>query len=158
MTEALLSSVLCTVAGLTLSPGPLIEEEEKGPGTHCLHMLHNPKNLGGLDTIVNYSASLIRIPVCDIIVHLPYYIAIMCMCELPTDDCILTLLHLSVFLIHVYTENLRVFLRKRDACANSVYQALSPPLRSQGLRMRLLLVMILLAPAGSCLDCCLSIY
>ena len=54
----------------------------------------------------------------------------MCMCELPTDNRILTPLHLSVFLIHVYAENLRVFLRKRDACANSVYQALSPPLRS----------------------------
>ena len=35
-------------------------------------MLRYPKNLGGLDTIVNYSASLICIPVCDIIVHLPF--------------------------------------------------------------------------------------
>ena len=48
------------------------EEEEKGPGTHCLHMLRYPKNLRGLNTIVNYSASLICTPVCDIIVHLPF--------------------------------------------------------------------------------------
>ena len=55
-------------AQVSLVPRPF-EEEEKGPGTHCLRMLRYPKNLGGLDTIVNYSASLIRIPVCDIIVH-----------------------------------------------------------------------------------------
>ena len=55
---------------ISLVPRPF-EEEEKGPGTHCLHMLRYPKNLGGLDTIVNYSASLIRIPVSNLIVHLP---------------------------------------------------------------------------------------
>ena len=30
------------------------EEEEKGPGTHCLRMLRYPKNLRGSDTIVNF--------------------------------------------------------------------------------------------------------
>ena len=33
------------IVGLTSSSGPL--REEKGPGTHCLHMLHYPKNLRG---------------------------------------------------------------------------------------------------------------
>ena len=61
----------------SLVPRPF-EEEEKGPGTHCLCLLRYPKNLGGLDTIVNYSASLIRIPVCDIIVHLPF--ELLCAC------------------------------------------------------------------------------
>ena len=52
----------------SLVPMPF-EEEEKEPGTHCLRMLRYPKNLGGLDTIVNYSTSLIRMPVCNIMYH-----------------------------------------------------------------------------------------
>ena len=72
-------------------------------------MLRYPKNLGGLDTIVNYSASLIRIPVCDIIVHLPsnYYVHV-----LATHR---RLYYYSASLvsiiIHVYAVNLRVILR-----------------------------------------------
>ena len=61
----------CDLVHTSLVPRPF-EGEEKGPGTHCLHMLRYPKNLGGLDTIVNYSASLIRIPVHDINVHSPF--------------------------------------------------------------------------------------
>ena len=39
----------------SLVPRPFEEEEEeKGPGTHCLHMLHYPKNLRGSDTIVYF--------------------------------------------------------------------------------------------------------
>ena len=42
-------------------------------------MLRYPKNLGGLDTIINHSGSLIRIPVnCDIIVHLPFKLLSAC--------------------------------------------------------------------------------
>ena len=74
------------------------EEEEKESGTQCLRMLHYLKNLGGLDTRVNYSASLIRIPVCDIIVHLPFELLCVRVSYIPTDVRILTLLHLSVFL------------------------------------------------------------
>ena len=38
----------------SLVPRPFKEEEEKGPGTHCLHMLWYPKNLRGSDTIVYF--------------------------------------------------------------------------------------------------------
>ena len=54
---------------ISLVPRPL---EGEGPGTHCSRMLRYPKDLGGLDTIVNYSASLIRIPVRDNNVYLPF--------------------------------------------------------------------------------------
>ena len=37
-----------------------------------------PKDLGGLDTIVNYSASLIRIPVRDNNVYLPFELYVIC--------------------------------------------------------------------------------
>ena len=78
------------------------EEEKKGPGTHCLRMLSYPKNLGGLDTIVNYSASLIRIPVCDIILHLPFELLRARVSY--SDVSILTPLHLLVFYPRVHRE------------------------------------------------------
>ena len=59
----------------SLVPRPL---EGEGPGTHCSRMLCYPKNLGGLDTIVNYSASLIRIPVRDNNVYLPFELYVIC--------------------------------------------------------------------------------
>ena len=94
-------------------------------------MLRYPKNLVGLDTIVNYSASLIRIPVCDIIVHLPlnYYVHV-----LATHRRLYSYsASLVSIIIHVYAVNLRIinfyseFYGKQDVCANGVYQALSPP-------------------------------
>ena len=92
----------------SLVPRPF-EEEEKGPGTHCLRMLRYPKNLGGLDTIVNYSASLIRIPVCDIIVHLPsnYYVHVLATHRRSYSYSA----SLVSIIIHVYAVNLRIILR-----------------------------------------------
>ena len=75
LARALVGSAVC-MHMFSLVPRPF--EEEKGPGIHCLRMLRYPKNLGGLDTIVNYSASLIRIPVSDIIVHLPFELICAC--------------------------------------------------------------------------------
>ena len=77
------------------------EEEEKGPGTHRLHMLCYPKNHEGLDTTVNYSASLICIHIPlrnNIIIITLAFRTIICKCEQPADDRILTPLRLSVFL------------------------------------------------------------
>ena len=92
----------------SLVPRPF-EEEEKGPGTHCLRMLRYPKNLGGLDTIVNYSASLIRIPVCDITVHLPsnYYVHVLATHRRSYSYSA----SLVSIIIHVYAVNLRIILR-----------------------------------------------
>ena len=89
----------------SLVPRPY-EEEEKGPGTHCLRMLRYPKNLGGLDTIVNYSASLIRIPVCDICIS-NYYVH-MRATHRPSYSYSASLVSI---IIHVYAVNLRVILR-----------------------------------------------
>ena len=38
----------------SLVPRPFEEEEEKGPGTHCLRMLRYPKNLRRSDTTVYF--------------------------------------------------------------------------------------------------------
>ena len=38
----------------SLVPRPFEEEEEKGPGTHCLRMLRYPKNLRESDTIAYF--------------------------------------------------------------------------------------------------------
>ena len=48
--------VRACMSTVSLVPRPFEEEEEeeKGPGTHCLRMLHYPKNLRGSDTIVNF--------------------------------------------------------------------------------------------------------
>ena len=52
-------SIKCTLGSgystvfSSLVPRPF-EEEEKGPGTHCLRMLRYPKNLSGSDTIVYF--------------------------------------------------------------------------------------------------------
>ena len=52
----------------SLVPRPF-EEEEKGPGTYCLRMLHYPKNLRGSDTIVYF------------LVYLPFDLYSSCFCE-----------------------------------------------------------------------------
>ena len=46
-----LDSRVCMAVSLVPRP---FEEEEKGPGTHCLRMLRYPKNLRGSDTIVYF--------------------------------------------------------------------------------------------------------
>ena len=92
----------CTRTSLVPRP---FEEEEKGPGTHCLRMLRYPKNLGGLDTIVNYSASLIRIPVCDICIS-NYYVHVRAT-HRPLYSYSASLV--SIFIhVYVYAVNLRV--------------------------------------------------